>query len=174
LGWRKSRSHSRAYSELRTLTFAVLGQEVSMFKRILVPVDGGASSDGTISASIELALQLGAAITAFVAVTLLPVRVTAAESEEDQAEESARVAIEPDDLLSHFEVCARASGVEFRAHQLEAPQCDQAIQQAAQSCGCDLLVMVALGRGAFGEFLFGSQTKAVLAGCKLPLLILQV
>jgi len=43
---------------------------------------------------------------------------------------------------------------------------------AAESRGCDMIVMVTHGRGAFGEFLFGSQTKAVLAGSKLPLLVL--
>jgi cytochrome c oxidase assembly protein subunit 15 len=37
---------------------------------------------------------------------------------------------------------------------------------------CDMIVLVTHGRGAFGEFLFGSQTKAVLAGSRLPLLIL--
>ncbi len=35
-----------------------------------------------------------------------------------------------------------------------------------------MIVMVTHGRGAFGEFLFGSQTKAVLAGSTLPLLVL--
>ena len=38
--------------------------------------------------------------------------------------------------------------------------------------GCEMIVMVTHGRGAFGEFLFGSQTKAVLDGSKLPLLVL--
>jgi len=144
-----------------------------MFKRILVPVDGSEWSDRTINASIELAQQMGASITGFVAVSLLPVRVTAAQPLEDEVEQRDRVAIEPDDLLTHFEVCAQASGVAFRAHQVDTPKCDQEILEAAQSCGCDLILMITLGRGAFGEFLFGSQTKAILAGCKLPLLILQ-
>ena len=47
-----------------------------------------------------------------------------------------------------------------------------AIVEAAESRGCDLIVMVTHGRGAFGEFLFGSHTKAVLAGSRLPLLVL--
>ena len=41
-----------------------------------------------------------------------------------------------------------------------------------KQAGCDLILMVTHGRGAFGEFLYGSQTKAVLAGSKLPLLVL--
>jgi nucleotide-binding universal stress UspA family protein len=37
---------------------------------------------------------------------------------------------------------------------------------------CDLIVMVTHGRGAFGEMLFGSHTKNVLARSLLPLLVL--
>ena len=44
-----------------------------MYKRILVPVDGNELTDRAIEASIELAQQLGAAITGFVAEPLLPV-----------------------------------------------------------------------------------------------------
>jgi nucleotide-binding universal stress UspA family protein len=36
-----------------------------------------------------------------------------------------------------------------------------------------MIIMAAHGRGAFGEFLFGSETKAILAGCNLPLLVLR-
>ena len=54
-----------------------------------------------------------------------------------------------------------------------ASRVDKAIVAAAESQGCDLIVMVTHGRGAFGEFLYGSQTKAVLANSKLPLLILK-
>jgi nucleotide-binding universal stress UspA family protein len=42
----------------------------------------------------------------------------------------------------------------------------------AEAQGCDMIVMVTHGRGASGEFLFGSQTKAVLAGSKLSLRVL--
>ena len=54
----------------------------------------------------------------------------------------------------------------------QAPRVDRAIIAEAEAQGCDLIVMVTHGRGAFGEFLFGSQTKAVLSGSRLPLLVL--
>ena len=49
---------------------------------------------------------------------------------------------------------------------------DDAIAEAAAESGCDLIVMATHGRGVFGELLFGSHTKAVLARCKVPLLVL--
>jgi nucleotide-binding universal stress UspA family protein len=36
-----------------------------------------------------------------------------------------------------------------------------------------MIVMVTHGRGVFGELLFGSHTKDVMARSKLPLLILR-
>jgi nucleotide-binding universal stress UspA family protein len=50
---------------------------------------------------------------------------------------------------------------------------DDAIVNAAIEYGCDLIVMVTHGRGVFGELLFGSHTKNVLARSKLPLLVLR-
>jgi nucleotide-binding universal stress UspA family protein len=47
-----------------------------------------------------------------------------------------------------------------------------AIAKVAQSKGSDLIVMVTHGRGVFGELVFGSQTKGVMARTKVPLLVL--
>jgi nucleotide-binding universal stress UspA family protein len=70
------------------------------------------------------------------------------------------------------EADAKAAGVPFVGRHAQVPRVDRAIIAAAEAQGCDMIVMVTHGRGAFGEFLFGSQTKAVLAGSSLPLLVL--
>ncbi|HMM86161.1 universal stress protein [Azohydromonas sp.] len=146
-----------------------------MFKRILVPVDGSDLSTRAIDASLELARPLGATVVGFVAEPMptlpavgRPPTVVARENElHDQ-----RTAAHAREVLSAFEQRAQAAGVGFEGHFLQAPLVDQAIVDAAESKGCDLILMVTHGRGAFGEFLFGSHTKAVLSRCKLPLLVL--
>jgi nucleotide-binding universal stress UspA family protein len=146
-----------------------------MYKRILVPVDGSELSDRAMQASVELAKQLGAAITGFVAEPLLPVRPgprSRAWVDDDAQEHDAMTEAHAMDVLNRFEAVARAAGVEFDGYHDQVPRVDRAIIEAAESRGCDLILMVTHGRGAFGEFLFGSQTKAVLAGSKLPLLVL--
>jgi nucleotide-binding universal stress UspA family protein len=146
-----------------------------MYKRILVPVDGSELSDRAIHASVDLARQLGASITGFVAEPLLPapsgprpyLRLV------DEAQEhDALTSAHAHDVLKRFAACAREAGVDFDGYYDQVPRVDRAIVEAAESRGCDLILMVTHGRGAFGEFLFGSQTKAVLAGSKLPLLVL--
>ena len=146
----------------------------NMYKRILVPVDGNELTDRAIEASIELAKQLGAAITGFVAEPLLPVPPGPrphAVFQEEVREHDEMTAAHAQQVLDKFAAAAAVAGVSFEGYHDQVPRVDRAIIEAAESRGCDMIVMVTHGRGAFGEFLFGSQTKAVLAGSKLPLLV---
>jgi nucleotide-binding universal stress UspA family protein len=146
-----------------------------MYQRILVPVDGNELSDRAIDASIALAQQLGAAITGFVAEPLPPLPSgprSRGALEDDARTHEAETRAHAREVLDRFGARAHAAGVAFDGYYDQAPRVDRAIIAAAESRGCDLIVMVTHGRGAFGEFLFGSQTKAVLAGSKLPLLVL--
>ena len=145
-------------------------------KRILLRVDGSELTDRAIEASLALAAQLGAEIVGFVAVltsSLLPRprqdrREAAADSLGDDDEDVSSAG----PVLARFESMARAAGVPFEGVLDQVPSIGKAIIAAAASHRCDMIVMVTHGRGAFGEFLFGSQTKAVLAGSNLPLLVL--
>jgi len=146
-----------------------------MYRRILVPVDASELSDRAIHASIDLARQLGAGITGFVAEPImLPPSgpISRSRFDEDLREHEAMTAAHARAVLSRFETEAHAAGVAFDGYHDQVPNIDRAIVEAAEARGCDLIVMVTHGRGAFGEFLFGSHTKAVLAGSKLPLLVL--
>lgn len=145
-------------------------------KRMLVPVDGSERTARAIEASVSLARQLGAAIVGFVAETRTAARVSTSATQPQpgiaDGDDEDDLAGPPQSALARFEAAAHAAGVPFEGVVARVPSVDRAIIAAAESHGCDLIVMVTRGRGAFGEFLFGSQTKAVLAGSKLPLLVL--
>lgn len=146
-----------------------------MYKRILVPVDGSELSERAMQASIDLARQLGASITGFVAEPVMPAPSgprPRAWLEEEAREHDAVTQAHAHGVLSRFEAQARAAGVPFDGCFEQVPRIDHAIVEAAEARGCDMILMVTHGRGAFGEFLFGSQTKAVLASSRLPLLVL--
>jgi nucleotide-binding universal stress UspA family protein len=146
-----------------------------MFKHILVPIDGSDLTDRAMLASLDFARQLGAAVTGFVAEPVAapptPGRPPSLIRQET-LEHDAMTAAHANRLLQRFAELARDAGVPFTGHHAQVPRVDKAIIAAAESQGCDMIVMVTHGRGAFGEFLFGSQTKAVLAGSSLPLLVL--
>jgi nucleotide-binding universal stress UspA family protein len=145
------------------------------FKRILVPIDGTEATERAIAASVALASQLGASIVGFLAESAPPVRggdPPRGLLEPDPLDPEAMTAERARPVLTRFEAAAQAAQVPFEGVcDRVPPRLDKAIIDAAESHGCDMIVMVSHGRGAFGEFLFGSQSKAVLAGTKLPLLV---
>jgi nucleotide-binding universal stress UspA family protein len=146
-----------------------------MYQRLLVPVDGSELSARAMHKSIELARQLGAAITGFVAEPVGPspapgsspraVEEACSVHEERAAEHARRV-------LRDFERQAHGAGVPFSGEFSHAHNVDVAIAHAAEAHQCDMIVMVTHGRGSFGELLFGSHTKAVMQRSRLPLLVL--
>ena len=97
-----------------------------MFKHLLVPIDGSDLTDRAMTASLEFARQFGASVTGFVA--------------EPHASS----------LLERFAGLAKEAGVPFTGHHAQVPRVDKAIVAAAESQGCDMIVMVTHGRGALG------------------------
>jgi nucleotide-binding universal stress UspA family protein len=146
-----------------------------MFKQLLVPIDSSDLSSSAIQQGLDLARQLGAGITGFVveALPTLPSMGThlANYQREVQAHEAATEA-HAKGLLARFAQAAAAAGVAFDGQYERNDDIAGAIAGAADRHGCDMIVMVTHGRGAFGELLFGSQTKRVLSLSKRPLLVL--
>ena len=146
-----------------------------MYSNLFVPVDGSASSERAMQASIELARQLGAAITGFVVEPDVPMPAMGGTMKAYEAASTRH--IERTDaharaILTRFEALAAEAGVAFSGLHARTDGVDRAIVDQAENAGCDMIVMLTHGRGAFGELLFGSHTKNVLSNCKLPLLVL--
>ena len=146
-----------------------------MYRNLFVPVDGSVLGERAMQASIDLARQLGAAITGFVVEpdaplptvgTQLPAYEAATERHIERTDTHAR------SVLTRFELKAAEAGVAFTGLHARTDGVDRAIIEQAESSGCDMIVMLTHGRGALGELIFGSHTKTVLARSKLPLLVL--
>jgi nucleotide-binding universal stress UspA family protein len=145
-----------------------------MIKRLLVPVDGSELAARAIHASIELAQQLGASITAFVAEQPAPAPMPGQGGGRylrDLEQHNIARADHAGEVLGDFGRRAAEAGVPFEGVFAQTQEVDVAIVDTARDKGCDLIVMVTHGRGTFGELLFGSHTKAVMARSKLPLLV---
>lgn len=146
-----------------------------MYERLLVPVDGTDLSDRAIREGLALARQLGAAVVGFVVEPPAPLPVVGTHPTlyaREAEEHDSRTAAHAHQVLMRFEQAAREAGVPYTGQYARAADVDNAIVEAAQEHQCDMIVMVTHGRGAFGELLFGSQTKAVLRRSKLPVLVL--
>jgi nucleotide-binding universal stress UspA family protein len=146
-----------------------------MFKHLLVAVDDSALAERAMHTGIELARQLGASVTAFIAEPPTPppaVGYGASRILRDIEEHDQATARHASELLGGFAGRAEAAGVPFKGVYAQAIGIDAAIADAARQEGCDLIVMVTHGRGAFGALLFGSHTHGVMARSSVPLLVL--
>ncbi|EHR73517.1 universal stress protein UspA-like protein [Burkholderiales bacterium JOSHI_001] len=146
-----------------------------MYKKLFVPVDGSELSERAMQASVDLAKQLGAAIHGFVAEPELPLPTVGTHPSaysKSSDEHMARTDAHAQNVLKCFEKSASESGVAFSGSHSRTDNVDNTIVDMAQGLGCDMIVMVTHGRGAFGELLFGSHTKNVLSRCKMPVLVL--
>jgi nucleotide-binding universal stress UspA family protein len=139
------------------------------YKRILVPVDGSELTPRAIEASVALAKQLQATIVGFIAG---PPALTTAASAPGLDDDERLTPAQAQPVLARFHAAALAAGVPFEGALDPLPHVHQAIIAAAESHGCDLIVMVTHGRGAFGELLYGSHTKNVMTRTQVPLLVL--
>lgn len=147
-----------------------------MYKHLFVPVDGSERSHRAMDGSIELAKQLGARITGFVVEPEVPLSAAASHTEQlmDRMKDNeSKNEAHATALLGQFEARAKTAGVAFTAHHVTAYFVDQAIIDEADKAGCDMIVMVTHGRSAVGKFIFGSQTKKVIVGSKLPVFVLR-
>ena len=146
-----------------------------MFKKLLIPIDGTELSHHAIQQGLDLARQLGASIQGFVveAMPALPTMGTHLPSYRNEVKvHEATTEAHAKGLLTQFEQAAAKAGVPFEGHYERNDDVAAAIAGVAERQGCDMIVMATHGRGAFGELLFGSQTKRVLSLSKIPLLVL--
>lgn len=145
-----------------------------MFKHILVPTDGSELSQETARRAVLFAKEAGARITAFFAKPEYPVTYYGegalidpttpekfAELADQQAEQN----------LAFVEKLCQESGVECGKLSLTSDVPYEAIIDASNQAGCDLIFMASHGRRGFSGLLLGSETNKVLTHSKIPVLV---
>ncbi|MDH4062124.1 MAG: universal stress protein [Aquincola sp.] len=146
-----------------------------MIKNLLVPLDGTDLSERAMRESIELARQLGASITGFVAEPDVPLPHMGKNMAQYRQERDAHQVVTDTHahaLLAQFGERAQQAGVPFTARHQITDRVDAAIVDLAEQLEDGLIVMVTHGRGVFAGLLFGSHTRNVMALTKVPLLVL--
>lgn len=147
-----------------------------MFKHILVPTDGSKFSQDAVRKAVSFAKESGAQITAFYAKPLPPtpyygeglgigVDWQMPSKYNELAEKQAQ------EILDFVQNLCRESGVPCAKLELSSDAPHQAIIEAANSSGCDLIFMASHGRRGLSALLLGSETNKVLAHSTIPVLV---
>ena len=143
-----------------------------MFKHIVIATDGSDLSREAMRKGIDLAQSLDARVTLFTASP--PFRVYEAEdviTEEPRESDSARADRIVGERLRPAEAHARSKGVAVTLEHVFAEHPFEAIIEAAERGGCDLIFMASHGRRGLASLLLGSETQKVLVHSKLPVLV---
>jgi nucleotide-binding universal stress UspA family protein/hemerythrin-like domain-containing protein len=143
-----------------------------MYRHLIVPLDDSPLSVQTIGRAVDLARALGAKVTFFHArADYGGSSVGALERVMSPAAFNENVAGEARALLAKAEVVARDAGVAYDSLVVTSDRPHEAILDAAQSRGCDLIFMASHGRRGVKNLMLGSQTQRVLQHTTIPVLV---
>jgi nucleotide-binding universal stress UspA family protein len=143
-----------------------------MFKHILLPTDGSELSEAAIRKGVQFAKSIGARVTGFYAAPEFHVFTYQTEMLEDTKEQFAKDSrARADRYLAAIAKAAQEAGVACETVRVTSDQPYEAILEAAQDKGCDLILMASHGRRGLRGVLLGSETQKVLTHAKLPVLV---
>lgn len=147
-----------------------------MYTHILVPTDGSERSEEAVGQAVALAAALGARVT-FLAVTR-PLHSIAAEpqtvgpmSDEALAYVHDYMTADTQAWLDSAKSRAASAGVSCETRREENEHIHQAIIEAAEGQGCDLVAMASHGRSGLSAIVLGSETVKVLTHSTVPVLV---
>ena len=144
-----------------------------MYRHLLVPLDGSTLATELVRQSVLLAKALGAKITFFHAQEDYgSTGVAALERVMWPSLYNENVSGDARAVLAKAAVVAREGGIEHESLTVMSDRPHEAILQAAEARGCDLVVIASHGRRGIRNLVIGSQTQNVLQQASLPVLVL--
>lgn len=145
-----------------------------MFKHILIPTDGSELSKATAQRAVSFAKESGARVTVFYAKPEYPIAYfgegalidpTTPEKFAELADQQAT------EYLGEIEGWCKEAGIECGTVSAVSDVPYEAIIEAAEKSGADLIFMASHGRRGISGFLLGSETNKVLTHSKIPVLV---
>jgi nucleotide-binding universal stress UspA family protein len=142
----------------------------NMYKHILIPTDGSDLSQQAIEHGVALAKAVGARVTALTITEPFYVSAFEPSMVEHYKKHVAALATKHLDTAKNV---ASASNVPCEVARLEHEHPYQAIIDAAQARGCDIIVMASHGRKGISAILLGSETVKVLTHSPIPVVVVR-
>lgn len=143
-----------------------------MYRHLLVPLDNSALAVDTVRKAVDLARTLDAKVTFFHAQEDYGASsVGALQRVLSPAVFNESVAGEARAVLSKAEVVAREAGIAHDAVAVTSNRPAEAILDAAEARGCDLIFIASHGRRGIKGLMLGSQTQKVLQHTTIPVLV---
>ena len=143
-----------------------------MFKHVLIPIDGSPRARKALKAGIAFAKELGAKVTAYHALEVIPAYYGEGFMPPSALEPYAAAARKrAERYLGKATKMAAAAGVRCESEVSQPASVYDGIIDAARKKKCDVIFMASHGRGEFASLVLGSVTVKVLAHSKIPIVV---
>ena len=146
---------------------------MSLYKRVLVPLDGSPTSDSALDQAIALARLCEASLVVVMVYDPYPYIAAAAEYASYQAQLAEDLRREVEQTVSAARKKVEAAGLQVSTQVLDAQRVWRAILDVAQAEQVDLIVMGSHGRSGLDKLVMGSVTQRVLQHTHLPVLVVR-
>jgi nucleotide-binding universal stress UspA family protein len=144
-----------------------------MFKKILVPVDGSATSQQAVSRAVALARAFEGSVTVIYVIDPYPFSGVGADFSYGQAQYLEAATAEAHDALRGAREAIAAEGVSVDSRVVEASTPWRGILECATELGSDLVVMGSHGRSGLEKLVLGSTAQRVLSHAHIPVLVVR-
>lgn len=147
-----------------------------MFKNILVPHDGSAVSRKAVREALNLAKSIGAKVTGLHVAPPYQLNIQEDYIPRDfmmPADYAARAKRVAGHHLDGIRKAAGSRSVVCDTHYVLSEYPADAILKAASRYRCDAIAMGSHGRTGIQKLFLGSETQKVLAGSKVPVLVIR-
>lgn len=144
-----------------------------MFKHILVPVDGSATSLSAVAKAAELAKAFGSEVTAVYVLDPYPFTGVGADFAYGQAQYLSAATAEANKALEEVNQAMANSGVVVKTLVGEGHAVHEGIVRVGENVGADLIVMGSHGRRGLEKLVLGSVAQRVLQAAHVPVLVVR-
>lgn len=144
-----------------------------MFKHILVPVDGSATSLKAVAKAAELAKVFGSEVTAVYVLDPYPFTGVGADFAYGQAQYLSAATAEANKALEDVNQAMSAAGVSVKTLVGEGHAVHEGIARVGENVGADLIVMGSHGRRGLEKLVLGSVAQRVLQTTHVPVLVVR-
>ena len=146
---------------------------MSMFKHILVPVDGSKPSLLAARKAAELSKEFGSAVTAVYVIDPYPFTGVGADFAYGQAQYLSAATAEANTALEAVKKQMDEAGVAVKTMVGEGHAVHEGIVRVGDSVGADLIVMGSHGRRGLEKLVLGSVAQRVLSTARIPVLVVR-
>ena len=144
-----------------------------MFKHLLVPIDGSPTSQLAVDKAVGLAKAFGSTVTVLFVVDPYPFTGVGTDFAYGQTQYLSAARAEASTALAAARQAMEAAGIKVKATLVESHSTWRGILDAAESGGCDLIVMGSHGRSGIEKLVLGSVAQRVVSHAAVAVMVVR-